>query len=290
MGDAMENDARIEISESELKKEVEAYREARAARLTAEKGWLTLINKVWLREGTYRVGSDEAAEIVLPNDKAPPELATVTREGNVVTMRAAPGIVLQARGENMNTLVLGADGTPNPDLVKFGALSFELLARGDDLALRVRDSESALRRNFRGIDTFAIDPSWRVVARLRRYEKEREVIFEDGDGRPQNYLAPGFAEFERGGRAHRVEPVYESDRRRLFLLFADETNADATYGAGRFLYVALPAGDRLVLDFNKAFNPPCAFTPYAVCPLPSPDNRLHVRVEAGEKRPAESDE
>jgi uncharacterized protein (DUF1684 family) len=283
----MENDVPLQISADELKKEVEAFREARALRLTAPRGWLTLVNKVWLEDGDYLVGSDEHAEIAVPAGKAPPFLATVTRQGSTVTLRAAPGVVLQARGEPQTSLVLRPDGTPNADIVTYGSLSFELLARGDDFALRVRDSESALRRDFQGIDAYPVDPTWRIVGRLRHYEKEREVIFEDGDGRPQQYLAPGVVELDRDGRTFRVEPVFESERRRLFLLFNDATNADTTYGAGRFLYADLPVGDRLVLDFNKAFNPPCAFTPYAVCPLPSPENRLLIRVEAGEKRPPE---
>jgi uncharacterized protein (DUF1684 family) len=130
-----------------------------------------------------------------------------------------------------------------------------------------------------------VDPSWRVVGRLERYPAERQVVLEDGDGRPQNYTAPGLVVFERAGSTYRLEPVFESDRKRLFVLFSDETNAHETYGAGRFLYAPLPESDWVLLDFNKAFNPPCAFTPYAVCPLPAPENRLRVRVEAGEKLP-----
>jgi uncharacterized protein (DUF1684 family) len=284
----MERATPIEISDSDLEKEVRAYRQARNLRLSAEKGWLSIINKVWFGEGAHRIGSADGAEIAVPADKAPPHLATITREGDVVTLVAAPGVVLQARGEPTTSLVLRSDASPTPDIVTFGKLSFELLRRGDDFALRVRDIESPLRVAFGGVDAYAVDPSWRVVARLRRYEKEREVVLEDGDGRPQSYLAPGVAEFERHGEIHRLEPVYESDKKRLFLLFSDETNRDQTYGAGRFLYASLAVDDRIVLDFNKSFNPPCAFTPYAVCPLPAPENRLRVRVEAGEKRPAEA--
>jgi uncharacterized protein (DUF1684 family) len=100
-------------------------------------------------------------------------------------------------------------------------------------------------------------------------------------------MAAGAAVFERSGVTCRLVPVFENDRKRLFVLFADRTNRDDTYGAGRFLYAPSPEAGRILLDFNKAFNPPCAFTPYAVCPLPPPENRLVLRVEAGEKRPAE---
>jgi uncharacterized protein (DUF1684 family) len=155
------------------------------------------------------------------------------------------------------------------------------------MAIRVRDSNSAARLNFPGISAFAVDPSWRIVAGFEAFSEEREVILDDSEGQPQRYLAPGMAVFEKVGVTSRLLPVFETDRKRLFLLFGDRTNRDETYGAGRFLYAPPPEGGRILLDFNKAFNPPCAFTPYAVCPLPPADNRLALRVEAGEKRPAD---
>jgi uncharacterized protein (DUF1684 family) len=279
----------LDISAAELEEEVRSYRQARAARLTSKNGWLSLIDKVWLDEGVHRIGAADGSEIRLPEGKSPALVGMVERLGDVVTLRAAPGVELRARGEIVTSLVLRSDTVENPDVVTFGTFSFELLRRGDDFAFRVRDTESPMLRAFRGVPAYPVDPTWRVVARLERYPQEREVILEDGDGRPQPYTAPGIAAFERAGVTYRLEPVYESDRRRLFVLFSDRTNADETYGAGRFLYAPLPQSDRVVLDFNKAFNPPCAFTPHAVCPLPAPNNRLLLRVEAGEKRPYDSD-
>jgi uncharacterized protein len=273
------------LSPQELEAEVAAYRDARATRLRAERGWLSLIHKVWLSEGSYRLGSAEGSEIHLPSGRAPAHLATVTRERDTVTMTAAPGLELMVRGGSYTTLVLRPDSDPDPDRVVFGAFTIELLRRDEDFALRVRDADNPARLAFRGVPAYPVDPTWRIEAHLERYASEREVELEDGDGRPQHYLSPGLVVFERGGITYRLEPVFESDRNRLFVLFADETNHDATYGAGRFLYAPLPVGDSVLLDFNKAFNPPCAFTPYAVCPLPAPENRLRVRVEAGETRP-----
>ncbi len=125
------------------------------------------------------------------------------------------------------------------------------------------------------------------MADFEPFSAEREVILDDSEGQPQRYMAPGAAVFERSGVSCRLLPVFESDRKRLFVLFGDRTNRDDTYGAGRFVYAPAPEAGRILLDFNKAFNPPCAFTPYAVCPLAPPENRLAVRIEAGEKRPAE---
>jgi uncharacterized protein (DUF1684 family) len=281
----MNDVANAEMSRAELEAEVALYRQARVARLTADKGWLTLIGKFWLTPGRYRVGSAPGSEILLPADRAPADLGTITLENGVVTLDANPSAELMARGERVKSMILRSDAESNPDDIVLGSLTLQLIRRGDDLAIRVRDSKSAARLEFPGLPAFDVDPAWRFVTDLDVFSSEREVIFDDSDGRPQPYLSPGVAVFERAGVTCRLLPVFESDRKRLFVLFSDLTNRDATYGAGRFLYVPLPEGRRVVLDFNKAFNPPCAFTPYAVCPLPAAENRLAIRVEAGEKRP-----
>ena len=149
-----------------------------------------------------------------------------------------------------------------------GSLTLQLLRRDDDFAIRVRDANSPLRLSFQGVPAYPIDPAWRIVARLEPFAADKQVLYEDSEGRRQVYSSPGLAVFEKDGVACRIEPVFESDRKRLFVLFADSTNLDETYGAGRFLYVPLPERGHVVLDFNKAFNPPCAFTPFAACPIP----------------------
>jgi uncharacterized protein (DUF1684 family) len=278
----------FEISPADLEAEVLVYRKARANRLTAEKGWLTLVGKTWLEPGRYRIGSADGCEITLPSDRAPASVGTVTLENGVVTLEADPSVELFARGGRVTSMVLRSDAEADPDSVKLGSLTLELIRRGDALAIRVRDSESVARRSFPGIPAYAVDPAFRVVAWFQEFSTEREVVFDDSDGKAQRYVAPGLAVFEKSGVQCRVLPVFESsDKKRLFVLFADPTNHDETYGAGRFLYAPLPESGRILLDFNKAFNPPCAFTPYAVCPLPPSDNHLPIRIEAGEKRPAD---
>ena len=173
------------------------------------------------------------------------------------------------------------------DQLTLGSLTLELVRRGEDVALRVRDSEAPARRALTAIPSYPVDPSWFVIAKLEPFpEGERDVTYDDGDGRPQVYRSPGTAVFEHAGATLRVEPVWDSQRTRLFVLFSDATRRDETYGAGRFLYAPLAQGGQIALDFNKAFNPPCAFSPYVACPLPPAENILAVRVEAGEKRPA----
>lgn len=275
----------FEISPEAHAVEVLAHRQARVARLTADKGWLSLVNKVWLREGTQTIGSAPGSEIFVAADRAPPVVGAVTLKDGVVRFDANPSAEVYSRGNRITSLVMRSDAEKDPDELTVGSLAIELILRGGDLAIRVRDAKSALRTEFPGLSVYPIDPSWRIVARFEPFASEKEVVLEDGDGKPQPYLSPGGAVFVKDGKACRLEPVFESDRRRLFVLFSDSTNRDETYGGGRFLYAPLPVDNHVLLDFNKAFNPPCAFTPYATCPLPSAGNRLPLRVEAGEKNP-----
>jgi uncharacterized protein (DUF1684 family) len=273
------------MTAKEHEADVLAYRRARLARLTGERGWLTLIDKVWLREGRYTVGADVRSDIVLPKDRAPARVGTLVVTAGTVRFDVDCDAQVFARGERVRSLELRSDADGAPDDVTLGSLTLQLLQRGSAFALRVRDAESAARRQFPGIPTYPIDPAWRVVASLEPYAVAAEMAIEDGDGRVQPYRCPGVVHFDKDGRRVSLLPLFERHEDRLVLLFSDLTSRDETYGAGRFLYAPPPEDGRVLLDFNKAFNPPCAFTPYAVCPLPPPENKLALRIEAGEKRP-----
>ena len=276
------------ITREELEKDVQAYRQARLARLTAERGWLTLVGKVWLGEGRHTLGSDAHSDIVLPEERAPARLGTVTVAGGKVRLEVEGDAEVFARGARIRTLEFRSDADDAPDDVTLGSLTLQLLQRGGDFAIRIRDAQSAARRSFPGIPTYPIDPSWRIVARLEPFATSKEMAIEDGDGRFQPYRCPGVVHFEKNGEQASLLPFFENRDERLFVLFSDLTSRDETYGAGRFLYAPPPDDGRVLLDFNKAFNPPCAFSPYAVCPLPPPENKVKLRIEAGEKRPASS--
>jgi len=271
-------------SDEEVAAEVRVYREARLGRLTSPTGWLSLVAKAWLPEGASRIGAASDAEIWLDLPDAPPHLGTVTRQGGEVTFVAAPGVEAVARGARVDSLVLRSDAEPSPDEVVVGPLRLELIRRGDDVALRVRDPDSPTRRAFAGVPAYQVDQRWWIDARFEPRPSPASVRLEDSDGRPQTYLSPGDAVFEVDGVTGRLQLLLESDGRRLFVLFGDATNRDETYGAGRFLYAPLPVNGRVILDFNKAFNPPCAFTSFASCPMPPAQNRLPFRIPAGEKR------
>jgi hypothetical protein len=263
--------------------EVERWRAERLSRLTAEDGWLALAGLHWLEEGVTRLGSDPASDVVLPAS-APARVGELRRSGLEVRLELAPGIVVAVAGEPASgSLDLRSDAAGGePTLVHLGEVSFHTIERGDRVALRVRDAASPARLSPPVLEYFPIDPSWQVQARLEPYDPPHRLTVADYTGGVQEQVALGALVFEAAGRELRLDAFDSGDQ--LFLIFADPTNAGETYGAGRYLYTAKPDAEGLVwVDFNRSYSPPCAFTPYATCPLPPPQNRLAVRVEAGEK-------
>jgi uncharacterized protein (DUF1684 family) len=263
--------------------EIEQWRAQRLGKLTAEDGWLALAGLHWLDEGSSRVGSAPGSTVVLPPG-APDWVGDLTRRDSEVRLELAPGVAATVEGEAAPAaldLRSDADGG-QPTLVRLGDVSFHVIARGDRVALRVRDASSPGRSDPPALEYFPIDPGWRVRARLDPYEPPHRLTVADYTGGVQEQVAPGALVFQVAGQELRLDAFDAGEE--LFVIFADPTNAGETYGAGRYLYTARPdAEGMVVVDFNKSYSPPCAFTPYATCPLPPPQNRLKVRVEAGER-------
>jgi len=273
------------ISPEAVEAEVRAFREARVARLMGPAGWLSLVNKTWIGEGRTTIGADESCDVVLPAGRAPERVGSFTRVGFEVRFEAAPGVEVTSGGEAVTSVVMRSDAEPDPHRLVIGSLVIELIRRADDLAVRVRDPDSPARREFAGIPCYDVNPAFWIPARFQADTDSISIDLVDSDGRPQKARSVGMALFEVAGTPCRLRLFEEDQGRRLFVLFADATNRDDTYGAGRFLYAPVPTSGRVILDFNKSFNPPCAFTAFASCPLPPPENRLPLRIEAGEKRP-----
>ncbi|MGE5278884.1 MAG: DUF1684 domain-containing protein [Acidobacteriota bacterium] len=263
--------------------EISQWRARRLERLRSEGGWLTLVGLFWLEPGKNAVGSGAGNRVVLPPGKAPAFAGSLDRAGESVTLHAAPGSGMLADGKPVTTLALRSDEDGEPTVLTIGSLSFYVIRRGERLGVRVKDSQSEARRNFHGIESFPVDPKWRVEARFEPYDPPRSIAVPNVLGTVDSEKSPGALVFELEGKTYRLDPVLERGETDFFVIFGDQTNGKETYGAGRFLYASPPVGGRTVLDFNKAYNPPCVFTPYATCPLPPPENRLAIRVEAGEK-------
>ena len=266
-----------------FQRENEAWRADRLAKLTAPDGWLTLVGLHYLKVGENTIGSAPGNDITLK--KGPSRLGAVdlTADGRV-RFSVVRGVEALIDGQRVPSAELTVrSGMVKPSLVTFGTMSFFALEAGARKALRVKDSESERRTGFVGLDYFPADPAWRVEARWEAFEKSRIIQVTDVLGQVSPALVPGKAVFERNGQRFELLAIDEGPGLPLFFVFADATSGKETYGACRFIYADLPKDGIVVLDFNRAENPPCAFTPFAMCPLPPKGNRLPFAVNAGEK-------
>jgi uncharacterized protein len=256
--------------------EVEAWRRSRYEAFRRDVGWLTLAGLDWLRAGANRLGSDAGVEVVLPS--GPGVAGTVT----VTNGRAVADGVFTHGGEPVRQMPLVSDADGEPTMLELGPLRLCVIDRGGRLAIRTWDTEAPAHREFVGIDHWPVDPAWRLDARLED-TPNRSVEVPDVLGTTDLEPSPGDVVFEFGGATHRIQALEGGPNGELWLIFSDATSGRETYGGGRYLYTDAPDADgRVVVDFNRAYNPPCVFTPYATCPLPWPANRLPIRVEAGE--------
>jgi len=216
-----------------------------------------------------------------------PEIAgmlVVAADGTVVAF-GEEGAGVRINGDPLMNTVLATDAQGSPDVITAGRISFYIIDREGRLAARVKDPEAMTRLTFAGIEQFDIDPAFRVEARFEPYAEPRQVAIPTVLGQDTSMLAMGVLRFTINDEEQVLEPYVGSpDDESLFLIFRDGTSGTTTYGAGRFLSADAPGEDgTTVLDFNLAYNPPCAFTPYATCPLPPPQNVLDIAIEAGEQ-------
>jgi uncharacterized protein len=268
----------------DYRREIESWRASRDAGLRDPNGWLTLVGLFWLQEGDNRFGSDPGNRVILPAGKAPAVAGTLVRHGDNVTARAVPGAGLESDGRPVSELALTVDAKGRPTVLHLGSLSFFIIKRGDRLGVRVKDSASPALAAFHGLASFPVDPGWRVVARFEPHPQPKTIAIANVLGMTDNEPSPGVVVFEHGGQTYRLDALSGGGDGSLFLVFGDRTNGRETYGAGRFLDTDPPRDGKVVVDFNKAYNPPCAFTAFATCPLPPPQNRLATAVTAGEQK------
>ena len=266
------------------KAEIEAFRKQRDASLRTDTGWLTLVGLSWLEEGDNSVGSAPKSRVPLPKGKAPGTLGTIRLEKGAATFTAAPGAAVTEGGRPVTSIALKPDSSGEATRLSHGPLTFFLIKRGAKWGVRVRDREAETLKNFKGVESFPVDPAWRLTARFEKYTPAKKIEVPNILGTPETQDSPGAVVFTKEGKSYRLEALLGGRGGELFLVFGDQTNSKETYGGGRFLTTGTPAPDgTVVVDFNKAINPPCVFTPYATCPLPPKGNVLALAVTAGEK-------
>ena len=267
-------------------KATDAWHADREARLSAEDGWLTLIGRDWLESGENTLGSAPGSAVLLPAWAAPAKAGVFLLEGGAVRFTPQPGSDLRLNGKPAVAKVLVSDVDGPPDLLQAGRVRFYLIRRGTRFAIRLKDPENLPRRAFRGVPRYPVDAAWRVVADFIPYATPQVRQIPTVVGTTETMKAPGLLRFMVAGRELTLEPLVEDDAHpELFLIFKDATSAHGTYPAGRFLYAEMPKDGKVILDFNRAINPPCAFTLFATCPLPPKQNHLDIAVPAGEKDP-----
>ncbi|MGV8959447.1 MAG: DUF1684 domain-containing protein [Stenotrophomonas sp.] len=269
-------------------REIEQWRAQRLAGLRAADGWLSYTGSGRLKPGRYRVGSGSGNELVLPGGPARLGELVLDPDGRArFNAVAGTGATLDGRPLTQVELQPGIVGGAQPSSIMLGAAEFYLVRTGAVSGWRYRDPGSIRRRTFKGIEHFPVQPHWRVVAQWRAFATPRELMLLTSIGTPQAETSPGEAVFEMDGRTHRLLPLLLERAQggpQLFFLFSDRTSGKETYGGARYLFAEVARDGHVVLDFNRAENPPCALTPHVVCPIAPPVNRLDLAVTAGEKR------
>ena len=264
--------------------EVEQWKSKRLASLKGEDGWLSLVGLHWLKEGENKIGSDPSSDVPLPEGKSPRVAGSIFLNGGATRIEARPGSGITSEGKPVTSLDLQPDTGGKPTVLKLGTLTFHVIKRGERLGVRVKDSASPERTNFRGLEYFPVDERWRVEARFEPHNPPKSIPIVNVLGMEEDTPSPGTLVFDLNGQTYRLDALTEEGEPQFFVIFADQTSGKETYGAGRYLYAGPPdSAGRLLIDFNEAYSPPCAFTKYATCPLPPEQNKLPVRVEAGEK-------
>jgi len=273
-------DAALEAERSGIRE----WRLQRVDALTSDSGWLTLAGLFWLKQGANTFGRAASNALVLDNPALADTAGTFQVSGQQVRFDAARASGVTSAGRAVGSLELLADVTGKPTVLESGTLRFFVIERAGNLGVRVRDLNNPHRLGFKGLSYFPVSTDWVFNARFEPYEPVRHIRIVNILGMEEDMVSPGAVVFARNGQLWRLDTVLEDPGdKELFIMFADATSGHETYGAGRFLVIPLPVAGHARLDFNKAYNPPCALNDFATCPLPPPQNRLKLKVEAGEK-------
>ncbi len=267
------------------KKEIEDWHEGRLKRLKADDGWLSLVGLFPLPNGTHTFGSAADNELKFPAG-SPEHGGSLVVQDSTVGLIPDPDVIIEEVGKTgkfLGPTRLVSDKNGAPTKVQMGSIQFYVIDRPGSMYLRVKDANSPVRKNFKGIERFKVDPKWRFDATLERYNPPHLIKVANVLGYEENVQCPGAIVFQKDGKTYRLETLSQDDDE-FEIIYGDATSGHTTYGGGRFIYVAVPGPDnRTVIDFNKSYNPPCVFTEFATCPIPTRENVLPFPVEAGEK-------
>ncbi|HEY1773953.1 MAG TPA: DUF1684 domain-containing protein [Gammaproteobacteria bacterium] len=266
-------------------KDVDSWKADRLKKLIGPDGWTTLVGLYWLKSGENTFGSRDDNDMPLAAAGFPKDAGRFDFDGKQVSFTAAKGVAVMSGGKPVTSIKMVSDadaGTADPTTLSIGSVSFYAIKRVDKMGVRVKDTDADARVHFKGLEYFPLAQDWRFEAKFEPYSPMKKIPIINILGMEEDMDSPGALIFDVDGTEYRLDTVLEDGETDYFVMFGDTTNGKLSYGAGRFLYVKPPVEGVTVLDFNKSYNPPCAFSHYATCPLPPQQNKLPLAITAGE--------
>ena len=272
-------------TDQEYVAQINEWHQKRVERLTSKTGWMSLAGLFWLKEGENTFGADSSNNIIFPPDKAPNFMGTFVLENGTVRAKILPDVEVLLDSISVKDVAMKSDAEGEPTILSYGKLSWYIIKRSNDFAVRLRDSANPNIASFHGIKRYPVDSSWKIEATFESYNPQRSISVSTILGTVEEEPSPGALVFKIKNSVYRLDVIGNPDDESFFVIFGDETNKDETYEAGRYIYVDNPSdNEKTIIDFNKCYNPPCAFTVFATCPFPPEQNYLPVKITAGEKR------
>jgi len=265
--------------------QINEWHQGRVERLTSENGWMSLAGLFWLNDGENTFGADSSNDVIFPAEKAPNFMGSFILKDGIVRAKILPNVEVLLDDKPVSDVALESDAGGNPTVLHHGTLSWYVIQRSNDLAIRLKDSANPVIKSFHGIERYPVESSWRLEAKFEAYNPQKSISVPTILGTIEEEPSAGALVFKIQNQTYRLDVVGNLGDEQFFIIFGDETNKDETYESGRYVYVDNPGnGGKTILDFNKAYNPPCAFTEFATCPFPPPQNVLPLRVTAGERK------
>jgi len=262
--------------------EIDKWHAKRLEDVKAPNGWLNLIGLYWLEPGINTFGSGPDSDVVFLNTSLPPKAGQFLLKGDTVMLIAEKGVLIKSATDTISNAIVFHAASKLNKVLEYGTIRWSIIKRDEKVGVRVRDLSSKAVTNFKGVERFPVDINWRLPARFEKGDSLRTIEITNIIGQTVAQPSPGTIVFTVNDVEHRLDAMEGNEE--FFIVFADGTSGHETYGGGRFLYVKKPdAEGNTIIDFNKAYNPPCVFSPFATCPLPPPQNHLKLKVVAGEK-------
>ncbi len=263
--------------------EIESWHQKRVEELKGPIGFLNLVGLYWLHDGINTFGSGEKNTIIFPEGKIAARAGFFLLKNNIVTLEAAPGVDIKSNGQKIKTLVAYHPDSAKAPKMEHESLQWFIIKRDDKFGIRLRDFRSSELEKFQGIERYPVDAAWRLEANFVRSDSSKRIDITNVLGQTTSQPSPGTLIFTIREKEYHLDALDEGGDD-YFMIFGDATNTKETYGAGRYLYVDKPdSSGHTIIDFNKAYNPPCAFTAFATCPLPPRQNIMDIQITAGEK-------